>query len=110
MNLFSLKDAGIADMRKSPDENVYEQRKVKEGYTAEESYDSMKNIPLKDSNVNYGADQVGYGVKVVSPGDGNAMNKWADILKVFANFVRPCLKSCHKFVQHWSKVLGKANK
>lgn len=79
-------------MRKSPDENVYEQKKVKEGYTAEESYDSMKNIPLKDSNVNYGADQAGHGVKVVSPGDGNAMNKWADILKVFANFVRPCFK------------------
>lgn len=92
MNLFSLKDADIADMRKSPDENVYEQRNAKEGYTAEESYDSMKNIPLKDSNVNYGADQAGHGVKVVSPGDGNAMNKWADILKVFANFVRPCFK------------------
>lgn len=92
MNLFSLKDADIADMRKSPDENVYEQRKVKEGYTAEESYDSMKDIPLKDSNVNYGADQAGHGVKVVSPGDGNAMNKWADILKVFDNFVQPCFK------------------
>ena len=93
MNLFSLKDADIADMRKSPDENVYEQRKVKEGYRAEESYDSMRDIPLKDSNVNYGADQAGHGVKVVSPGDGNAMNKWADILKVFANFLQPCNKS-----------------
>lgn len=84
MNLFSLTDADIvADMRKSPDENVYEQKKVKEGYTAEES----RNIPLKDSNVNYVADQAEHRVKVVSPGDSNAINKWADIIKVFANFV-----------------------